>query len=102
MAHLEYAPDILRCMTELTAGNAGTEIELADSNAIVLDVIREVIVALCHGTNEDCDAFVLGKSRNIVADTYDLGVETECYLAAVGRKMIGDRILDDLDKLFLG
>lgn len=89
-------------MAELAACNAGTEIKLADGDAVVLDVIRKVIVALCHGTNEDCDTLVFSKTRNVVADTHDFGVEAERDLAAVRREVIGDGVLDYLNKLLLG
>jgi hypothetical protein len=69
---LEDVPDILRGMTEFTACNAGTEVKLANSDAIVLDVVREIVVALGHGTNEDCNALALVEASDIIADTYDL------------------------------
>jgi hypothetical protein len=88
-------------MAKFAACYAGTEVELADGNAVILDVIRKVIVALCHGTNKDCNALVLVQARDVVTDTYDLCVETERDLAAVGRKVIGDWVLDHLDELLL-
>ena len=88
-------------MAELAACNAGTEIEVADTDAVILDGVREVIVALCHSTNEDSDALVLVETTDVVAKTYDLGVKTERDLAAVGWQMIGDRVLDHLNQLLL-
>ena len=88
-------------MAELTACNAGTEVKLANSDAVVLDVIGKVVVALGHSTYEDCDTLALVEIANVIADTYDLGVEAERDLAAVGRKVIGDGVLDDFDELFL-
>jgi len=88
-------------MAELTACNAGTEVKLANSDAVVLDVIGKVVVALGHSTYEDCDTLALVEIANVIADTYDLGVEAERDLAAVGREVIGNGVLDDLDELFL-
>jgi hypothetical protein len=88
-------------MAELTACNAGTEVKLANSDAVVFDVVGKVVVALGHGTYEDGNALALVEIANVVADTYDLGVEAERDLAAVGRQVIGDGVLDDLDELFL-
>jgi hypothetical protein len=102
VSRLENIPDILRGMTEFTACYAGTEVELADGDAVVLDVVREVVVALGHGAYKDGNALALVEASDIVADTYHLRVETERDLAAVRWKMIGDRVLDDLDELFVG
>ena len=89
-------------MAELTACNAGTEVEVADTDAVVLDSVCEVIVTLCHSTNEDGDALILVEAANVVAQTNNLGVETEGDLAAVGGKVIGNGVLDDFDEFFLG
>lgn len=89
-------------MAEFAACNAGTKIELADSYAVVFDVVGEVIVALCHGTNEDCYAFALVEPRDVVTYTYNLCVEAECDLATVRWEVVGNRILDHLDELLLG
>jgi hypothetical protein len=99
---LEDVPDILGGMTEFTACYAGTQIELADGDAVVLDVVREVVIALGHGTYKDGNALALVESANVVADTYDLRVETERDLAAIRWQMVGDGVLDNLDELLLG
>lgn len=101
MAHLKDSPHVLGCMTELTACNAGTEIEVADGDTVVFDGISEVITTLCHGADEYGNALVFAKSGNVVADTYDLGVETQRDLAAIWWQVIGDWVFDDFEKLFL-
>ena len=100
--NLEDVPNVLCCVAELAACNAGTEVEVADADAVVLDSVREVIVTLRHSTNEDGDALVLVEAANIVAQADNLGVETEGYFPAVGRQVISDRVLDHLDQLLLG
>lgn len=99
---LENVPYILGGMAELAAGNAGTEVELANGDAVVLDVIREVIVALGHGANEDCDTLALIETADVVADTYNFRIEAKRNLAAIWREMISNGVLNHLDKLFLG
>ena len=89
-------------MAELAACNAGTEVEVADTDAVVLDSVREVIIALGHSTNEDGNALVLVEAANVVAQANNLGVETEGDFAAVGRQVISDWVLDHLDQLLLG
>jgi len=99
--HLEDAPNILCGVAELAASNAGTQVEVADTNAVVLNGIGEIIVALRHSTDEDRDALVLVEATDVVAQTYDLGVETKCDLSAVGWEVIRNGVLDDLDQLLL-
>lgn len=101
LQRLEDAPNVLCSVAEFAAGNAGTEVEVADTNAVVLDGIGEVIVALRHGADEDRNALVFVEATDVVTQTYDLGVETESDLSAVGWQVIGDGVLDDLDQLLL-
>jgi len=88
-------------MAELAACNAGTKVVIADGDAVVLEVVGKIIVALCHGSDEDGDALVLVEVCNVITYTHDVGVETERDLAAVGRQVVGDGVLDDLDELLL-
>lgn len=59
LLHLEDSPDVLCCVAELAACNAGTEVEVADTDTVVLDGVRKVIIALGHSTDEDGNALVL-------------------------------------------
>lgn len=99
---LKDTPDILCGVTELAASNTGTEVELADSNAVIFDVVGEIVVALGHGSHENRDALVLTEARDVVAHANNLGIETESDLAAVRWQMVGDGVLDHLDELLLG
>lgn len=99
---LEDAPHVLSGVAEFTACNAGTEIELADGDAVVLDVVGKVVIPLGHGSNEDCDALILAETGDIVAHTHNFRVETECDFAAIGWEVVGNGILNDLDELLLG
>lgn len=65
-------PHVLCGVAELTARNAGTEIEVADSDAVILQVISKVIIAFGHRSDKDCYALVLVQSRDVVADTHNL------------------------------
>ena len=100
--HLDDAPDVLGGVAELAASNAGTEIELADGDAVVFDTVGKVVVAFGHGTDENADALVGVQALNVVAYTHNLRVEAERDLAAVRGKVVGDGVLDDLDELLVG
>jgi hypothetical protein len=62
-------------MAEFTACNASTKAPVANTDRVVLEVIREVVIALCHGSNEDGDAFVLVQAMNVVTYADNLGFE---------------------------
>lgn len=96
------APDVFGGVAEFAARNTSTEIEVADGDGVVLDSVREVVVALGHGANEDAYALILAEALDVVAHSNNLGVEAESNLPAVRRKVVGDWVLDDLDELLLG
>jgi uncharacterized Zn-binding protein involved in type VI secretion len=101
LACLEDVPHILCSVTELATCDAGTEVEVADGDAVILEVVGKVIAALGHGTDKDGNALVLVEAGNVVADAHNLRVEAEGDLAAVGGQVVGDGILNDFDQLFL-
>ena len=78
-------PHFLSGMTELAACNTGTKTEVADTDAIVFELISEIISALGHGTNEDAATLVITKARHVVVDTDDGGISRQSNLAAIGR-----------------
>jgi hypothetical protein len=94
-------PYVFGSVAELTACNAGTEVELADGDGVVLDLVGKVVVALGHGSDEDGNAFVLVQVVDVVADAHHLGIKTQRDLAAVGWQMVCDGVLDDLNKLLV-
>lgn len=102
MLQLDDSPDVFSGMAKLATCNAGTEIEVANTDRVVLELIREVVVSFGHGSDENCDALILVQSFDVVSHSNHLGVEAQCHLPAIGREVIGDWILNDLDELLLG
>lgn len=98
---LDDVPDFFGSVTESAAGDTGTQTEVADTNRVVLEFVCKGVVTLGHGTNEDTDALLGREVGNVVANTDDGSVKTQGDLAAVGRKVVGDWVLDNLQKLFL-
>jgi len=94
-------PHILGCMAELAACNAGAEIEVADSDRIVLDVVGKIVIALGHSSDENANAFILVKALDVVGDSYYGSLETQCDLPAVRWEMVGDGVFDHVDELLL-
>ena len=102
LVQLDDAPDVLSGVAEFAASYASTEVELADGDAVVFDRVGKVVVALGHGSDEDGDALVVVQTLDVVPDADHLGVEAERDLAAIGREVICEGVLDDLDELFVG
>lgn len=97
----QNVPHLLGRVAELAAGHTGTETVVADTDGVVLERVSKVIVALGHGTNEDGDALLGTQRLDVVLRTDHGGVETHGDLAAVGREVVGDGVLDDLEQLLL-
>jgi hypothetical protein len=94
-------PNVFCRMTKLAASDASAQAVIADTDRFVLDVVGKVILAFGHGTNEDTDAFIWCKALNVVLDSDNLCVEAQRDFPAIGRKMVGYRVLDNLEELFL-
>lgn len=88
-------------MAEFAAGYASAEVEVADSDGIVLDVICEAVVSFGHCTHENGNAFILLKALNVVPHPHHLSIETESDLSAIGREVVRDGIFNHLDELLL-
>lgn len=93
---LDDVPDLFGGMAESAAGDTGTQTEVADTDRVVLELVCKGIVTLGHGSDEDADALLRCEVGDVVAHTDNGRVETEGDLAAVGREVVGDGVLDDL------
>lgn len=94
-------PDILTGMAELAAGHTRAETVIAYTDRIVLERIGKIIPPLRHSTHKHADALLGTQRLDIILHPDDRRVETERYLAAVGRQVVCDRVLDDLQQLLL-
>lgn len=88
-------------MAEFTASNTGTQTVVADTDLIILEGIRKVIVALGHSPDKDADTLLGPQGLDIVGSAHHRGLKTERHLAAVGGQMVGDGVLDDLEQFLL-
>jgi hypothetical protein len=93
---LDDVPDLLGGMAESTASDTGTQTEVADTDRVVLELICKGVVTLGHGSDEDADALLGCEIGDVVAHTNNGRVETKGDLAAVGREVVGDRVLNNL------
>lgn len=101
IASLNDVPDFFSGVAESAAGNTGTQAEVADTDRVILELVCEVVVTLGHGTDKDANALLRSEIADVIAHTNDGSVETQGDLAAVGRKVVGDGVLDDLQQLLL-
>lgn len=99
---LDDVPRILGGVAEFAARDTGRETVVANGDLLVNKLIRKVIRSLGHGSNEDADALLIVEVFDVFSDADQLRVETESDLAAVGWKVIGDGVLDDLEEFLLG
>ena len=88
-------------MAELAASNTGRERVIADRDRIILELVRKVVVALGHGTNENADAFFRAEILDVVPYSDHRCIEGNSDLSAVRWQMVCDGILNDLQKLLL-
>lgn len=98
---LDHIPSIFGGMAEFAASNTGRQAEVADGDGVVFELICESISALCHGTYEDADALLGIQVFDVVAAFHNRRVEGQCYLAAVGRQVVRNGILNDFEQFLL-
>src|SRR3954467_5687489 len=95
MCSSNYVPNVFRRMTKLAASDTSTQAVIADTDRLVLEIVGKVILAFGLGTNKDTNAFIWCKALNVVFDSDNLCVEAQRDLAAIWRKMVGYRVLDN-------
>jgi hypothetical protein len=88
-------------VTELATGDASRETPVADGDLLIYKLVREAVSALGHGTDEDAHALLGAQVFYPVSYAHQRGIEAEGDLTAVGRKVVGDRVLDDTQQLLL-
>lgn len=88
-------------MAELTARNAGTETVVAETDRVVLEAVREIIITFCHRTHKYTYALLGAQVAYVILDSNHFGFKAESDFATVGWEMICYRILDHLEQLFL-
>lgn len=98
---LDDIPDIFTCMAELAASHACRQGIIADTDRVILELIGEIIFALRHRTDKDTHALVGAKALYVIIHAHNRRIKGESDFAAVGREMVCDRVLDDLEQLFL-
>lgn len=98
---LDNIPDIFRRMAEFAACYARTERKVADTDRVILELVREIILTLCHGSNKNAYALLRPQICDVISNPYNGCVETQCHLSTVGWQVLRNRVLNDLEK-FLG
>lgn len=97
----EDVPSVLGSMAKLATGDAGRKAEIADGDLLVDVCVGKVVRALGHGTNKDANALIRVEPVDVAPDVGDRGVEAESNLAALGRQMLSDRVVDDSEQFLL-
>jgi hypothetical protein len=89
-------------VTKFTTCHASTEGIVAYRDCVVFECISKVIIAFCHGANEDANALFGSESLDVILDTYYGAFEGESNLTAVWWKVFGDWVFDHAKEFFLG
>jgi hypothetical protein len=88
-------------VAEFTTCYTGTKGKVADRNSVIFECVGKVIIAFCHGTDENADALFGPKSLDVVLDTYYRALKGECDLTTIGGKMLSDWVFNHAKKLLL-
>lgn len=84
-------------MAELAACYTGTKTVVADTNSIILEGVRKVILTLGHSPNKYTNALLGAERLKVVLASHNRGFVTERHFAAVWRQVISNGVLDDLE-----
>lgn len=69
-------PRLFSSVTEFATGHTGTQAIVADTDRVVLVLVRKVVLSLGHGTHEHADALSRSQGLNVVPDSDHGCVET--------------------------
>jgi len=69
-------PNFLSSMAELAARYTGTETVVADTNCIILERVRKVILTLSHGPDKYTDALLGTERLKVVLASHNRGFVT--------------------------
>lgn len=89
-------------MAELAACNGCRQREIRNRDLLVDEFVRKVICPLRHRTDEDADTLILVQFLHVLPNFHNGRIKRQRDLAAVRRQVVGDRVLDNLQELFLG
>lgn len=96
---LQDVPCILGGVAEFAARNAGGEGKIADGDLVVDYVVGECVLALCHGTHEHAYTLLVPQRLHIFPYPDKGRLKAQGYLAAVGRQMVSNGILNHTQQL---
>lgn len=88
-------------MTEFAACHTCAETVIADTDRLILETVCEIVPSLCHGSNENADAFFRAQCLDVISDSHDFSVEAQGNLSTIWWQVIGDGVLDDFQELLL-
>lgn len=94
-------PDILGGVAEATARDTRTQAVVADTDLVVDKGVGKRVVTLGHGPHKDTDAILGADVGNVIPHPHHGCIEAEGHLPTSRGKMIGDGVLDHLEKLLL-
>jgi hypothetical protein len=96
---LHNVPRIFGGMAELAARYTGREGPAADGNLLVHKRVSKVVFTLGHGANKDANALLGPDALDVVTEAHQRRLKTKRHLAAVGRQVVSNGVLNDAQQL---
>jgi len=96
------APDVFGGMAELATCYTGTQTEVANTDCVVFELVREIVFAFGHGTDEDADALFRAQSLYVVGYSHNGCFKAQSNLAAIRWQMVSNWILNYFEELLRG
>ena len=94
-------PQIFYSVAKFATRHTSTQTVVADADCIVLVGVGKIVVSFGHRTDKYANTFFGSKVRNVISNANDRSFIAEGDFPTERRQMIGDGVLDDLEKLFL-
>lgn len=98
---LDNIPDILDSIAKFATRYASAQAVIAYTDRVVLEAVGKIVVTFGHRTHKDANTLFRPEIRYVVFNPNHICVIAERDLTAIGRQVIGDGILDDLEEFFL-
>jgi len=98
ISQLKDVPYVLGGVTHLAASNTRRKRIVANTDLLVDPSVGEVILSLRHGADDDAETLVFTEGTDVLTHIDSRSLPAQRDFATVRRKILGDRVLDDLEE----
>ena len=90
-------PHLLGRVAELATSHTSTKAVVADTDGVVLERVGKIVMTLGHSSDEDRNALLGAERFDVVLCADDWCFKTESHFPAIGRQVVRNWILNDLE-----